>query len=142
MSHFVCAACSHPCCWGFVPRLHPIHMHNSRTCVKHTHFPFQHPIFHLRLFPFDFLFSPTDLDSISSNHLSLRLRMQLQLHPRSTITVYRLPLFGEVNIEKYSNVFVLNFLRNPIYNERLIKYNARFIKKKEISVFQAISIFK
>lgn len=29
--------------------------HNSRTCVKHTHFPFQHPIFHLRLFPFDFL---------------------------------------------------------------------------------------
>lgn len=90
--------------------------HNSRTCVKHTHFPFQHPIFHLRLFPFDFLFSPTDLDSISSNHLSLRLRMQLQLHPRSTITVYRLPLFGEVNIEKYSNVFVLNFLRNPIYN--------------------------
>lgn len=59
---------------------------NRRTCVKHTQFPFQHPIFQPPLFPFNFLFSPTDFDSVSSGHssfVSAVFHAKLRLHPRT-----------------------------------------------------------
>lgn len=67
---------------------------NRRTCVKHTRFPFQHPIFQPPLFPFNFLFSPTDFDSVSSSHssfVSAVFYAELPLHPR-IIAVSHLPL--------------------------------------------------
>lgn len=81
--------------------------HNTRTCVKHTRFPLRHPIFQLRLFPFNLLLS--DLDSISSNHLSLRLRIQLQLHP------VRLPFIAyHCSVKRIRMIEFLNYLYNPI----------------------------